>query len=279
MIPAGFDYKRPASLEEAQALLAEHSENASVLAGGHSLLMNMKLRLTAPKLLIDISRLHELDYIRIDGDEVAIGAATRYHDLVTSELLASECALLPAAARTVGDPQVRHRGTLGGTIAYGHPRADLPTAVLTCDGTVILHGPRGRRAIPIAEFYTGDRESLREPDELITEIRVVRTGDTGWAYEKFSRRANDWATVAAAVVTGPDGARRVGLVNMARTPWRARATEAALTEGRSLDQAAAMADVASAPPSDHAATPEYRRHLARVLTRRALLRAAGVSPI
>jgi aerobic carbon-monoxide dehydrogenase medium subunit len=270
MIPVGFDYARPDSLEGALALLGEHGEDATVLAGGHSLLPVMKLRLAAPELVIDIGKLAELQYVRVDGDEVAIGAGTRHRTLETSDVLATECPLLPAVARTVGDPQVRHRGTLGGSLAHADPASDLPAAVLALGGTVVLRSPRGERQVPITGFYTGVFSSVKEPDELIVEVRVPRTGGVGWAYEKFTRRANDWAIVAVAVVDG-----RVGLVNMGSTPLRASQTEAALAEGASIEEAAALADQRTEPPNDLAATPEYRRHLARVLTRRALRTASG----
>ncbi|GAA1867734.1 xanthine dehydrogenase family protein subunit M [Pseudonocardia ailaonensis] len=274
MIPVGFAYERPESLDAAIALLAEHGEDATVLAGGHSLLPVMKLRLAAPELVIDIGRLAELNYIRVDGDEVAVGAATRYRDLVISDVLAKECALLPAVARTVGDPQVRHRGTLGGALAHGDPAGDLPAAVLALEGTIVLRGPRGTRSVPITEFYTGVFSSVKEPDELIVEIRLPRTGSTGWAYEKFTRRSNDWAIVAVAVATMPDGATHVAMVNMGSTTVRATATEQALASGASIEDAALKAAEGTDPPTDTHGTPEYRSHLAAVLTRRALTTAA-----
>jgi carbon-monoxide dehydrogenase medium subunit len=270
MIPVGFGYARPDSVDGALALLAEHGEEATVLAGGHSLLPVMKLRLAAPELVIDIGKLTELDYIRVDGDEVAIGAGTRHRTVETSDVLAAECPLLAAVARTVGDPQVRHRGTIGGSLAHADPASDLPAAVLALGGTIVLRSPRGQRQVSITGFYTGVFSSVKEPDELIVEVRVPRTGTAGWAYEKFTRRANDWAIVGVAVVDG-----RVGLVNMGSTPLRASATEAALADGASIEDAAALADQRTEPPADLAGTVEYRRHLARVLTRRALTTAAG----
>jgi aerobic carbon-monoxide dehydrogenase medium subunit len=270
VIPVNFAYERPATLDGALALLAEHGEDANVLAGGHSLLPVMKLRLSAPELIIDISKLSELSYVRVDGDEVAIGAGTRHSVLETSEVVAAEVPLLGAVARTVGDPQVRHRGTLGGSLAHADPASDLPAAVLALGGSVVLRGPRGTRTVPVTGFYTGVFSSVKEPDELITEVRVPRTGSAGWAYEKFTRRANDWAIVGVAVVDG-----RVGLVNMGPTPLRASATEAALADGASIADAAELADRDTDPPADLAGTKEYRRHLAKVLTRRALTTAAG----
>ncbi|MFC5995450.1 FAD binding domain-containing protein [Pseudonocardia hispaniensis] len=265
MIPVGFDYARPDSVDAALALLAEHGEDATILAGGHSLLPVMKLRLAAPELVVDIGRLGELDYIRADGPEIAIGAGTRHHSLEISELLAAEVPLLPAVARTVGDPQVRHRGTIGGSLAHADPASDLPAAVLALDGSVVLRSPRGERTVPITRFYTGVFSTVKEPDELIVEVRVPHTGSAGWAFEKFTRRANDWAIVGVAVADG-----RIGLVNMGSTPLRASATEAALARGASIEEAALLADQDTDPPADIAATPQYRRHLARVLTGRAL---------
>jgi aerobic carbon-monoxide dehydrogenase medium subunit len=270
MIPVGFGYERPDSVDSALALLAEHGEEATILAGGHSLLPVMKLRLAAPELVIDIGKLSELRYIRVEGDEVAIGSGSRHRDVESSQLVQAEVPLLAAVARTVGDPQVRHRGTLGGSLAHADPASDLPAAVLALGGTVVLRGPRGERQVPVTSFYTGVFSSVKEPDELIVEIRVPRTGTAGWAYEKFTRRANDWAIVGVAVVDG-----RVGLVNMGPTPLRASATEAALADGASIADAAALAAEATDPPADMAATREYRRHLVKVLTRRALTTAAG----
>jgi aerobic carbon-monoxide dehydrogenase medium subunit len=283
VIPVAFAYERPDTLDGALALLAEHGEDAKVLAGGHSLLPVMKLRLAAPELVIDIGRLSELRYLRVEGEELAIGAGSRHHDLATADLVAAEAPLLGAVARTVGDPQVRHRGTLGGSLAHADPASDLPAAVLATGGTVVLRGPRGERRVPITDFFTGLFDTALEPDELIVEVRVPRTGGvdgasagksasaaSGWAYEKFTRRANDWAIVGVAVVDG-----RVGLVNMGSTPLRASATEAALADGASIADAAALADQGTEPPADLAGTPAYRRHLVRVLTRRALTTAAG----
>jgi carbon-monoxide dehydrogenase medium subunit len=270
MIPVAFSYARPDSVDGALALLSEHGEDATILAGGHSLLPVMKLRLGAPEVVSDIGRLPELRYIRVQGDEVAIGAGTRHRDLEASDVLGSDVPLLAAVARTVGDPQVRHRGTIGGSLAHADPASDLPAAVLALGATIVLRSPRGERQVPATGFYTGMFSSVKEPDELIVEIRVPRTGSAGWAYEKFTRRANDWAIVGVAVVDG-----RVGLVNMGASPLRASATEAALADGASIDEAAALADQGTDPQTDVSATAEYRRHLARLLTRRALTTAAG----
>jgi len=270
MIPVGFAYERPETLNGALALLAEHGEDAKVLAGGHSLLPVMKLRLAAPELLIDIGRLGELRYQRVEGDELAVGAGSRHRDLEMSDVVRAEAPLLAAVARTVGDPQVRHRGTIGGSLGHADPASDLPAAVLALGGDVVLRGPRGERRVPVSRLFTGVFSTVMEPDELLVEVRLPRTGPAGWAYEKFTRRANDWAIVGVAVVAG-----RVGLVNMGVTPLRAAATEAALARGASIEEAAALAAEGTDPPTDLAGTKEYRRHLARVLTRRALATATS----
>jgi carbon-monoxide dehydrogenase medium subunit len=270
VIPGAFEYVRPTSVEEAVAALVEHGDDAKVLAGGHSLLPLMKLRLAMPAVLIDISRIPDLSYVRVEGDEVAIGAGTRHHELEKDAVAAAEVPILPYVASQVGDPQVRHRGTIGGTVAHSDPASDLPTALLALGGTVVVQGPNGRRSIPLTEFWLGFFETALEADELIVEIRVPRTGSAGWAYEKFTRRANDWPIVAAAAVDG-----RVALANMAGSVVRATATEEALARGASIEEAAALADQDTSPGADMHADQEYRRHLARLLTRRALEKAAG----
>ena len=279
MIPGPFEYVRPTSVEEAVAALVEHGDDAKVLAGGHSLLPLMKLRLAMPAVLVDISRIPGLSYVRVEGDEVAIGAGTRHHEVEKDAVAAAEVPILPYVASQVGDPQVRHRGTIGGTVAHSDPASDLPTALLALGGTVVVQGPSGRRDIPITEFWLGFFETALAEDELIVEIRVPRTGSAGWAYEKFTRRANDWPIVAAAAVGsrggGAGGQLRVALANMAGSVVRATATEEALARGASIEEAAALADQGTSPGADMHADQEYRRHLARLLTRRALERAAA----
>ena len=272
MIPAEFDYTVPATLDEALQALADGGEDAKLLAGGHSLLPLMKLRLAVPEVLVDISRIPDFSYVRVDGDEVAIGAGTRHFELEQSDVARAEVPLLPHVASRVGDPQVRHKGTLGGTVAHGDPASDLPTALLALGGDVVVQGPSGRRSIPVTEFFLGFFETALEPDELIVELRVPRTGSAGWAYEKFTRRENDWPIVAVAAVDG-----RVALANMAGAVVRATATEEALARGASIEEAAALADEGTSPVADMHADQEYRRHLARLLTRRALEKAAGTS--
>jgi carbon-monoxide dehydrogenase medium subunit len=273
VIPAKFAYARAASVDEAIALLAEHGDDAKILAGGHSLLPLMKLRLATPAVLVDVGNLRDLSYIRDAGDHVAVGGLTRHHDVEHSELLAEHVPLLAAAAGEVGDPQVRHRGTLAGSLAHGDPASDLPAVVLALGGTIVARGPGGERTIAASDFFQGFLETALAPDEVITEVRVRKTDGAGWAFEKFNRRAQDWAIVGVAAVTGDDPG--VALVNMGSTPVRASAVEQRLAGGASPSEAAEAADEGTDPPSDLNASPEFRRHLARVLTRRALERAAG----
>ena len=275
MIPAAFDYVRAGSAEEAIALLGEHGDEAKLLAGGHSLLPMMKLRLAVPSVLVDIGRVSDLSYINDGGDHVAVGALTRHRALETSELLAAECPLLGHVAGEVGDPQVRHRGTIGGSLAHSDPASDLPAAVLALGGTLVAQGPNGSREISAGDFFTGYFESALADDEMLTEIRVPKAPGSGWNYQKFNRRAQDWAIVGAAAVT-VNGGTNVALVNMGSVPLRASAVEAALAGGASAADAAEQAAEGTDAPTDLNATPDYRNHLARVLTRRAL-EAAGVS--
>ena len=274
MITAPFEYVRAGSVDEALAALAEHGDDAKLLAGGHSLLPLMKLRLAMPAVLVDIARIPDLSYVRVEGEEVAIGAGTRHFELQRDDVARAEVPLLPHVASLVGDPQVRHRGTLGGTVAHGDPASDLPTALLALGGTVVVQGPDGRRSIPVTEFFLGFFETALAPDEMIVELRTPRTGTAGWGYEKFTRRANDWPIVAAAAVWA-DGSAGVALANMGGAVLRATATEEALARGASIEEAAAVADEGTTPSADMHADHEYRRHLARLLTRRALEKAAA----
>ena len=276
MIPAKFDYRRADSADDAIALLDEYGDDAKLLAGGHSLLPLMKLRLASPAVLIDIGRLRELSYVRDEGDHIAIGALTRHRDVETTELLRAEVPLLAHAASQVGDPQVRHRGTIGGSIAHGDPASDLPAVVLALGGTLVARGSAGaggERTIPATEFFRGFLECELSPTELLTEIRVPKVGKAGWSFQKFNRRAQDWAIVGVAAVR--NGQTGVALVNMGTTPIRATAVESAVAGGASATDAAAHAADGLDPPSDLNASPEYRRHLATVLVRRALEEAAA----
>jgi aerobic carbon-monoxide dehydrogenase medium subunit len=268
MIPAPFDYLRAGSVEEAIAALGEHGDDAKLLAGGMSLLPLMKLRLATPAVLVDVGRLRDLSYVRDAGDHLAVGALTRHRELETSELLGEQCDALRAVAAEVGDNQVRHRGTIGGSVAHGDPASDLPALLLALDATFVIRGTGGERTIEARDFFRGFLETALEPDELLTEIRVPKLPGAGFSYQKFNRRAQDWATVGAMAVR--DGETRVALVNMASTPVRATAVEEALAGGASPAEAAERAAEGTEPPGDLNATPEYREHLARVLVRRAL---------
>ncbi len=270
MIPAAFDYEVAESTAHALALLAEHGEEAKLLAGGHSLLPMMKVRLAQPAVLIDIARVSELSGIRIEGDEVVIGATTRHAEVAESPLLKAEAPILAHAAGQVGDPQIRHRGTIGGSLAHADPSADLPVTLLALGGSVAITGPSGVRVVGVDDFFIGPFESALQPDELLTEVRVPRGGGVRWGYQKFVRRANDWAIVGVAAYDG-----RVALASMGGTPLRAHATEEALKSGSSIEEAAALAAEGTSPGYDFHADADYRAHLARVLTKRALQGKTG----
>jgi carbon-monoxide dehydrogenase medium subunit len=272
VIPAAFSYARADSVDDAVGLLTEHGDEAKLLAGGHSLLPLMKLRLATPSVLVDVGRVAELSYVRDEGGEVAVGGLTRHHDVATSPVLQAHVPILSAAALEVGDPQVRHRGTLGGSLAHGDPASDLPAVVLALSGTIVTRGARGERRIAATDFFRDFLETALEPDEIITEVRVPKTDGAGWAFEKFNRRAQDWAIVGVAAVGGSSPG--VALINMGSTPLRASAVEAALGAGASPADAAAAAAEGTEPPSDLNATPEFRQHLARVLVGRALATVA-----
>jgi aerobic carbon-monoxide dehydrogenase medium subunit len=270
MITAPFEYRRASSVEEAVSLLAEYGDEAKLIAGGHSLLPMMKLRLAFPSVLVDVRALPGTSYIRVEEDQVAVGALTRHCELAASDVLRVEAPLVAHAAGLVGDPQVRHRGTIGGSLAHADPAADLPCAALACDAILVVQGPGSWRQIPASEFFVSYFETAMAADEMLVEVRLPRTGPEGWHYEKFTRRANDWAIVAVATVAG-----RVALANMGSTPLRATATEQALVGGASPADAAELAADGTDPVTDMHGDPAYRRHLARVLTRRSLAAAAS----
>ncbi len=265
MIPAAFTYKRARSVDEALELASQFGEDAKFLAGGHSLLPLMKLRLAVPEVIVDVGRLADLSYIRDEGDHIAIGALTRHHDLEYSGLLGRELPLLAFAAGQVGDPQIRHRGTIGGSLAHGDPASDLPAVVLALDATLVARGPDGERQIRSGEFFLGLFDTALQAGELLTEIRVPKPPVTGWSFQKFTKRAIDWAIVGVAVQGDA-----VALVNMAHAPVRASAVEQALAEGAPVRDAAARAAEGTRPVADLNATVAFREHLARVLTARGL---------
>jgi carbon-monoxide dehydrogenase medium subunit len=277
MIPAAFDYEVAESVDHAISLLGER-EDAKLLAGGHSLLPLLRLRAARPSLLVDLGRLHDLSYVRDAGDSIAIGALTRHHDVATAPLLQEHNPLVSYAASLIGDPQVRHRGTIGGTLAHGDPASDLPAVVVALGGEIDIAGPLGTRTVAAAEFFHGVFETAVGPDQVVTEVRVPKLGgDHVWSYLKFRRRAQDWATVGVAAVArranGGVTEPAIALVSMGATPLRAAAAEAAWAAGEADPGAAA--DEGTEPPSDTNGSAEYRRHLARVLVRRAVEEAIG----
>lgn len=282
MIPVAFDYVRPASVADAVAALQAGGEDAKVLAGGQSLMPVLRLRLAAPSTVVDLGGIAALRGIRIEGDDLVIGATATHAEVATSSLVASESPLLAAVARTVGDRQVRHRGTLGGSLAHADPAGDLPAAVVALDGTIVVAGASGQRSIPAREFFTDVFTTALAPDEVLVEVRVPRM--PGWTarYEKFHRTAQAWAVLgAAAAVRRENGViaeARVALVNAGPTPVRASGVEAALVgvgDLAAVKAASARASDGTAPPSDLNGSAEYRRHLAGVLTARAVAAAAG----
>jgi aerobic carbon-monoxide dehydrogenase medium subunit len=284
MIPAKFDYVRPATLDEAVRALAAGGDDAKVIAGGQSLLPLLRLRLAYPEVLVDIGGLDELRGVADAGDELLIGARTTHHQLAHDPVIAEHCGLLAEAAGTVADPAVRHRGTLGGSLAHGDPAGDLPAVVLALNATVTARGPAGDREIRAADFFADYLTTTLRPGEILTAVRVPKLAGWGYRYEKFHRTAQAWAIVGvAALARRSDGhvaEVRIGLTNMGQVPVRAAAAEAAATGAEAtrdaLRAAAEHADEGSNPPGDLHGAPDYRRHLARVLTGRALTAAAGV---
>ncbi|MDX1619366.1 MAG: xanthine dehydrogenase family protein subunit M [Nitriliruptorales bacterium] len=282
MIPAPFDYIRAGSVEEAVGALSEHGWEAKLLAGGHSLLPLMKLRLAVPSVLVDIGRIDDLRGIRNDDGHVVIGALTTIDQLHRDEIVRRDCRIVSEVAAVIGDPQVRHRGTIGGSLAHGDAAGDLPAVMLALDAEFVAEGPGGRRTIPAGDFFQDYLETALADDEMLVEVRIPKLGNGwGWNYQKFNRVAQAWAIVGCcALVRRSNGSveeARVGLTHMDTVPLRASATEEAL-RGASLDaipEAAQRAADDTSPPDDLNADPDFRRHLARVLTRRALEQAVG----
>lgn len=285
MIPAKFDYVRPSSVGDAIGALAGGGDDAKVIAGGQSLLPLLRLRLAYPELLVDVGGLDELRGVTDAGDALVIGSRTTHYQLVHDPLIAEHCGLLAQAAGTVADPAVRHRGTIGGSVAHADPAGDLPAVILALDAAMIAAGPSGEREIPASEFFVDYLTTALEPGEILTGIRVPKLGsDWGYRYEKFHRTAQAWAIVGVAALVrrsnGQVAQARVGLTNMGSVPIRASAVEAAAAGAQAssaaLREAAASAAEGTQPPADLHGAPDYRRHLARVLTGRALEAAAGV---
>jgi aerobic carbon-monoxide dehydrogenase medium subunit len=279
MIPAAFDYVVPRTVPEAVAELVKHGQEAKVLAGGHSLIPLMKLRLATPSFLVDIGRIGNLSYIREEDGQIAIGALTTHHDIEFSKLVRAKLPLLSTAASQIGDPQVRNRGTIGGAASHADPFGDFPACLLALDAEFNVAGPRGERRIAARDFFVDTFTSALEPNEILREIRIATPpeGSRG-TYLKFSRRSQDWAIVAVAAqvtIRGHDVSNvAIGLTGMGSKPLRATAVEQAL-KGKAahdddLRKASERAAEGTDPPQDLNGSPDYRRHLAQVLTRRAL---------
>jgi aerobic carbon-monoxide dehydrogenase medium subunit len=275
VIPAGFEYARAGSVDEAIELLGR--EDAKLLAGGHSLIPLLRLRFARPSLLVDIGRLDNLRYVRDEGDRIAIGALSRHGDLALDAVLAQGCGLLARTAGHVGDPQVRHRGTIGGSLAHADPAGDVPAVLTALDAEVVIRGPEGERTVPVGEFVTGVFDTVLGPQDVVTEIRVPKLGPAGWSYLKFTRRAQDWATVGVtAIVRRSNGSvvnSAIAFTNMGPKPVRATAAEQELKTPDDIDAAAEASLEGTDPPSDTQGSADYRRHLAKVLVQRALREA------
>ncbi len=270
MIPAPFEYRRVGTVDEAIQALSDGSD-AKLLAGGHSLLPLMKLRLARPSLLVDISRLQDLKYVKEDGDRVAIGALARHHDVANSEVLQELCPIVSYAAGEIGDPQVRHVGTIGGSVAHADPASDMPSVLVALDAEMVIRGAGGAsRTVPASGFFKGLFEPDLATDEVLTEIRVPKTAGRGWSYLKFHRRAQDWALVGVAALAQNGAGPSVALTNMADRPVRAAGVEEALAGGADPAAASERAAEDTSPPTDAFASAEYRRELVKVLVRRAI---------
>lgn len=285
MIPVAFDYTRPKTVDEAVQALVAGGEDAKVISGGQSLMPVLRLRMAAPSVLVDVGGIAEMNGVTDGGDHILIGANTTHHDVMNNALVKQNAGLLAMTAATVADPQIRHRGTLGGSLAHADPAGDLPTAALALDAVMVAQGPKGRREIAAKDFFVDYFTSALEPDEILVAIKVPKMGD-GWGYhyEKFNRTAQAWATVGvAAAVKRQNGTiteARVALTNMGPSPVRASSVESALAGAAASADAIASASAGAAdgtrPTSDLHASAEFREHLARVLTKRAVAQAAGV---
>lgn len=282
MIPAQFDYVRAGSVDEAVSAL---HDDAKVLAGGQSLIPLLRLRLAYPEVLVDVSRVAEMRGVREEGDRLVIGAATTHDEVMRDPLVRTHCPVVAEVTATVADPAVRHRGTFGGSLAHADPAGDLPALALALDATMTVAGPGGRRETPASEFFVDYLQSAVGPDEVLVSVSVPKLGD-GWGhrYEKFNRVAQAWAIVGAVALVRRDNgtidSARIGLVNVGTTPVRASAVESALAGAPATEDAvrgaAASAGVGTSPSGDIHASAAYRTHLAEVLTRRAVLGAAGI---
>ena len=284
MIPSAFDYVAASSVEEAVQTLSQAGEDAKVLAGGQSLVPVLRLRLATPTTLVDLNKISELRGVREDGDAIVVGAMTTHHDVINNELIAEHAVLLAMATQKVGDPQIRHRGTFGGALVHADPAGDLLAPAVALDAEMVIVGPSGRRTVPAGEFFVDLFTTAVGPDELLVEVRIPKK--TGWGahYEKFNRVAQAWSIVGVAAAVRTEGGSiaqaRVALTNMGATPVRAVGVEQALigqqASAETIRAAAEHAAEGTSPTSDGDADADYREHLARVLTGRAVAAAAGV---
>jgi carbon-monoxide dehydrogenase medium subunit len=285
MIPSAFDYVRPSSVEDAVSALGAAGDDGKVLAGGQSLIPILRLRLSSPELLVDLGGIDELRGVRDDGDAIVVGAMTTHDEVIKNPLVNTHAPLLAQATATVGDRQVRHLGTFGGSVAHADPAGDLPSVALTLDAEMVVHGPSGVRRVPAAEFFQDYLTTALAPGDILTAIRIPKLGDSwGVHYEKFNRVAQAWSVVAVAAAVkrsnGTIAEARVGLANMGSTPLRAAGVEQALAGSAatadSVRAASERAADGTRPPSDLSGQADYRVHLARVLTRRAVTAASGI---
>jgi aerobic carbon-monoxide dehydrogenase medium subunit len=277
MIPAPFEYQRVEFVDHAIQVLSDDPE-AKILAGGNSLLPLMRVRLARPSKLVDITRIEDLKYVREEEDHVAIGALTRHHDVANSEALKELCPIVAHSAAGIGDPQVRHVGTIGGSVAHADPASDMPSVLVALDAEMIVRGPDGAsRTVAATDFFKG----LFEPDlahnEILTEIRVPKTAGRGWSYVKFHRRSQDWALVGVAALSANGGPPAVALTNMADRPIRAAGVEEALAGGADPAAAGERAAEGTSPPTDAFASAGYRQEVVKVLVRRAVEEARSRS--
>jgi aerobic carbon-monoxide dehydrogenase medium subunit len=280
VIPARFDYDVAESVEHASELLAAGGGDAKLLAGGQSLIPALKLRIARPAKLVDLGRLSDLAYVRDGGTQIQIGALTTHATVAADGLLSEHCPIVSYTAGQIGDPQVRHRGTIGGTLSHGDPASDMPAVMLALGAELVARSGGGERVIPATEFFTGVFETALGADEVLVEVRVPKlAASSGWAYVKANRRAQDWATVGVAALVHRDNGSvagaSIGLANMGATPLRARAAEDALAGGASISDAAELVTEGAEPPADHAGSSEYRAHLVKVIARRALEQATA----
>jgi len=283
VIPTAFDYESPSTVEEALSLLTRGDDEVKVLAGGQSLIPVMKLRMAAPELLVDLGRIDQLKGVSDDGDVLTIGAMTPHHDVATDPRVAQHAGLITQATQTVADPQVRHRGTFGGSLVHADPAGDMPAVTLALDAEFVIAGATGTRTVPANEFFVDFFTTAVGEDEILTHVRVPKYTGWGASYQKFTRVAQQWSIVASGaavrVESGMIAEARIGLTNMGSTPIRARTAEQALAgcpvdQGR-IEQATIPADEGTDPPTDANGDAAYRRHLATVLTARAVLAAAS----